>query len=91
LGDSTCSGGICLRSLCWLGWGSHILLNGDLLFLDPLLLEVGRLENGDLMDVVADTQDEADLLMLRLTLVDHIAGDLKGVAREQGSSGGIVD
>jgi hypothetical protein len=48
----TTSGCLGLGSLSWLRRGRNILLDGYLLFLFPLLLQLGGLEAGYLVNIV---------------------------------------
>jgi hypothetical protein len=72
--------GLCwFRGLSWFRWCRDILLDGDLLLLGPLFLEVGGFEHGDLVDVVADAQDERELfVVLQLALLDRVGCHLAG-------------
>ena len=72
----------------WLGYldgldrCGNILLDWNLLLLSPLFLEIRGLENGDLMDVVADSQDKGHLIIvLLLAFLDYVARYLAGESR----------
>ena len=81
---SLCSSFSWLGCLCWLRRSRNILLDGDLLLFGPLLLEVAGLEDGDLVDVVANPEDEGNLIVvLLLTLLDGVGGYLAGETSEE--------
>lgn len=78
-------GSFCLLG-CW-----DIFLDWDFLFFSPLLKDLHSLKTGNLMDVVADSEDELELLMLGHCFLDHVLGYLGGQAWEDGSAIGVVD
>lgn len=80
------------RGLSWLWWCRDIFFNRNLFFFNPFLLEVGRLKARYLMNVVADSQNEGNfLIVFGFTFFDSVLCDFFREALNQLNTIRVVD